>query len=189
MQMTGLLNNEQRDFLLNLARRAITLHLEKGEKLKINLDDEMLKKELGVFVTLKVDDQLRGCIGYPLPTKPLYKVVIEMAIAASSHDHRFQSLSKTELPQLKIEISILSLPEPIQNHEDIKVGEHGIIISQGSDKGLLLPQVPVEWGWDLETYLRHGCLKAGLDEDAWKKDATIEIFTAQVFEEDPSLLP
>jgi AmmeMemoRadiSam system protein A len=182
--MMDILNREQQKDLLRLARQAISLHLEKRETLKTDSDDELLNQKRGVFVTLKVEDQLRGCIGYPFPTKPLYEAVIEMAIAASSRDQRFRPLTETDLPLLKIEISVLSLPKSVKNPQDIKVGEHGIIISQGPNKGLLLPQVPVEWGWNLETYLKHGCLKAGLDEEAWKKGAGIETFTAQVFEEE-----
>jgi len=92
-------------------------------------------------------------------------------------------LTTKELQDTKIEISVLSASRPVTNISEIKVGTHGIIISKGSNKGLLLPQVPLEWNWDLEAYLEHGCKKAGLDKDAWKKDAKIEIFSAQVFSE------
>ena len=111
------------------------------------------------------------------------ETVVEAAIAAATQDFRFQPLTLEELEQTKIEISVLSLPHPVKNINEIEVGKHGLIISKGFNKGLLLPQVPVEWNWDLETYLKHGCLKAGLDEDEWKKGARIEIFTAQVFSE------
>ncbi len=143
----------------------------------------MLKEKRGAFVTLKVNDKLRGCIGYPLPRKPLWETVSDVAISAATQDFRFKSITLEELPDTKIEISVLSLPKPIKDVKEIEVGKHGIIISKGPCKGLLLPQVPLEWNWDLETYLSHGCLKAGLDEDEWKKGVNIEVFSAQVFSE------
>ncbi len=151
--------------------------------LKPKIEDKELKEKRGAFVTLKVNDQLRGCIGYPLPYKPLWETITDVAVSAATQDFRFEPLALEELPDTKIEISVLSLPKPIKDIKEVEVGKHGIIISKGSCKGLLLPQVPVEWNWDLETYLSHGCLKAGLDEDEWKKGVDIEIFSAQVFSE------
>jgi len=177
------LNKSQRIFLLGLARKAIKRYLESGKLLKVKIEDEFLKEKRGAFVTLKINDQLRGCIGYSLPYEPLYETIIEVAIAAATKDHRFQPLTSAELQEITIEISVLSLPKLIEDVKEIKMGQHGIIISKGPHKGLLLPQVPLEYNWDLETYLRHGCLKAGLDEDKWKKGVQIEIFTAQVFSE------
>lgn len=181
--MEDLLNKEQQEFLLGLARKAIHQYLEEGKTLKVKTEeDEKLKEKRGAFVTLKANDQLRGCIGYPLPYKPLNETIIEVAISAATQDFRFQPLSLDELEETQIEISVLSLPKPVKKIKEIEVGKHGIIISKGLSKGLLLPQVPVEWNWDLGTYLSHGCLKAGLDEDEWKKgDCSIEIFSAQVF--------
>jgi len=181
--MNTALNEEQQKLLLGLARQAIEYYLKTEKTLESNVEDKVLKEERGAFVTLKVDNELRGCIGYPLPYRPLYETVIEVAISASSQDYRFQPITQDELKDTKIEISVLSLPEPVDDVKKIEVGKHGIIISKSINKGLLLPQVPLEYNWDLETYLRHGCLKAGLDEDEWKKDATIETFTAQVFSE------
>jgi AmmeMemoRadiSam system protein A len=177
------LTKEQQSFLLALARKAITSYLEQGAATRIKPEDEELKKKRGAFVTIKVDDQLRGCIGYPLPVKPLYETIIDAAVSAATKDFRFPPLEPKELPKTRIEISVLSLPRPIQDISEIEVGRHGIIITRGPNKGLLLPQVPLEWGWDRLTYLNHGCLKAGLEEDAWKRDARIEIFSAQVFSE------
>jgi len=181
--MNHSLNSEQQRFLLGLARTAIRHHLETGKTYDIEIEDTALKEKKGAFVTLKENDTLRGCIGYPLPYKELYKTVIEAAIAAATQDFRFVPLTIEELPEIKIEISVLSIPKPITDISEIQVGKHGIIVSKGLNKGLLLPQVPVEWNWNLETYLRHGCLKAGLEEDEWKKGANIEIFSAQVFSE------
>jgi AmmeMemoRadiSam system protein A len=147
------------------------------------VDNEKFLEKRGAFVTLKVDGYLRGCIGYTLPYKPLYETIIELAITAATQDYRFSPLTGEELPRTNIEISVLSLPEPIKDFKEIEVGRHGIIVSKGPHKGLLLPQVPLEYSWDLETYLRHGCLKAGLDEDEWKKGVNLEVFQAQVFSE------
>ncbi|MFC2169148.1 AmmeMemoRadiSam system protein A [Acidobacteriota bacterium] len=177
------LNKDQQKFLLELSRKTIEYFLKKGKTLKIKTKDAALKQRRGAFVTLKVNGHLRGCIGNPLPMKALYETIIDMAISACSRDYRFPPLTLEELPDTKIEVSVLSLPQLIDDPSKIKVGTHGIIVSKGSDRGLLLPQVPVEWNWDLETYLGHGCLKAGLAEDAWKKGAQIEVFSAEVFSE------
>ncbi len=181
--MNNPLTKDQQNFLLLLARQAITNYLKKEKPPDTEPDDDELKEKRGAFVTLKVEDQLRGCIGYPLPFKPLYETVIDAAISAATKDFRFPPLKTKELSKTQIEISVLSLPQPIQDISKIEVGKHGIIITKGSNKGLLLPQVPLEWGWDRETFLNHGCLKAGLEENAWKKDVHIEIFSAQVFSE------
>jgi len=181
--MDNLLNKNQQEFLLELARRAIQHYLEKGEHLKTETGDQVLLEKRGAFVTLKKNDELRGCIGYPLPYKTLYETIIDVAVSAATQDFRFEPLTLEELPEMKIEISVLTLPEPIKDVKEIELGKHGIIVSKGSSKGLLLPQVPVEWDWDLETYLEHGCLKAGIAEDEWKKEAKIEVFSAQVFSE------
>ncbi len=157
--------------------------MKTGNAPKEKIEDKVLKEKRGAFVTLKVNNQLRGCIGYPLPCKPLWETISDVAISAATQDFRFESITLEELPDTKIEISVLSLPKPIKDAKEIEVGKHGIIISKGPCKGLLLPQVPLEWNWDLETFLSHGCLKAGLDEDEWKKGVNIEIFSAQVFSE------
>lgn len=181
--METFLNETQQRALLDLARQAIAFYLETGDKLKTAAEDNTLVEERGVFVTLKVQGELRGCIGYPIPFKPLFETVIDAAISAATQDFRFQPLNQNELAETKIEISVLSPPRRIEDVSEIQVGEHGIVISKGGRKGLLLPQVPVEWNWDRDAFLKHGCLKAGLDGDEWKKGAVIEIFSAQVFSE------
>ena len=181
--MEDYLDQKQQAFLLELARKTIIKYLEAGEILEIDPEDKKLKEKRGAFVTLKVQDRLRGCTGYPLPVEPLYLTVIHNAISASTKDFRFPSLVPDELPHTKIEISVLTLPHAVKSIQEIKVGTHGIIMKKGPNKGLLLPQVAVEWGWDREMFLSHGCMKAGLPEDEWKKDVTIEIFSAQVFSE------
>lgn len=169
--------------LLELARAAIRRHLEAGKTKAAIPPDPVLNEPRGAFVTLEVDGQLRGCIGYPLPVKPLAQTIQEVAVSAASQDFRFEPLRLEEMDRLRIEISVLSLPRPVRSPEEVEVGRHGIIISKGARRGLLLPQVPGEYGWDRETYLRHGCLKAGLPENEWQKGAKIEVFTAQVFSE------
>jgi AmmeMemoRadiSam system protein A len=181
--MDNPLTQNQEKSLLRLARQAITHYLKEGKAPAMETDDETFKQKRGAFVTLKVKDQLRGCIGYPLPHKSLFETIIDVAVSAASKDFRFTPLEQNELNTTTIEISVLSLPKPIKDISEIEVGKHGIIITKGHNRGLLLPQVPLEWGWNRETFLNHGCLKAGLDEDAWKKGAQIEIFSAQVFSE------
>ena len=181
--MDSQLTPSQQEILLRLAREAISFFLKDGDTLKKNIPDETFQEKRGVFVTLKTRGELRGCIGYPIPYKSLYETIIDAAVSSASSDPRFQSLTAKELQETKIEISVLTPPRQVKNIHEIKVGTHGIIISKGPNKGLFLPQVPVEWNWDLEAYLEHGCLKAGLDKDEWKKDVKIEIFSAQVFSE------
>lgn len=173
----------QQETLLQLAREAITVYLDTGDTLEKTIPDKSFLEHRGAFVTLKVKGELRGCIGYLIPFKSLYATIIDAAVSAASSDPRFQPLTMDELQKTNIEISVLTPPRPVKDIHEIEVGIHGIIISKGSNKGLLLPQVPIEWNWDLETYLEHGCLKAGLDKDEWKTDVKIEIFSAQVFSE------
>ncbi len=181
--MKPLFNPEEQRFLLELARRSIEAAIGGGGHSNPKVTEKKYLEKRGAFVSLKVDGRLRGCIGYPLPYKPLYKTVIEMAAAAATQDFRFAPLRPEELPRTKIEISVLTLPEAVKDPTEVEVGRHGIVISKGSCKGLLLPQVPQEYNWDRETYLCHGCLKAGLDENEWKRGAKIEVFEAQVFSE------
>jgi AmmeMemoRadiSam system protein A len=181
--MKELLNEEEQRFLLGQARQAIIGHLKAGKRSEAKVPFKKLLGKRGAFVTLKVDSRLRGCIGYPLPVKPLHETIFEMAIAAATQDYRFPPITLDDLARTEIEISVLTVPRPVKDAEEVEVGKHGIIVSKGFSKGLLLPQVPLEYGWDRETFLRHGCLKAGLDEDEWRKGAKIEVFEAQVFSE------
>jgi len=183
MKMEQILNKDQQRFLLKLARDSIEYYLDNGEHIQIKTEEGVLKEKRGAFVTIKHKGELRGCIGYPTPYLPLYKTIIEASVMAATKDPRFLPIQKDELSDVDIEISVLSVPKKVQDISEIEVGKHGIIVSKGVNSGLLLPQVPLEWGWDLETYLKHGCLKAGLDEKALETGAEIEIFTAQVFSE------
>jgi AmmeMemoRadiSam system protein A len=181
--MSDILSETQRRFLLHLAREAITARLVKDRMLEPKTDDPLMAEKRGAFVTLTKKGELRGCIGYPLPVKPLAGAVAEMAVAAAIEDPRFEPVTIKEIADLHIEISVLSLPAPVDDPKNVVVGRHGIIVSRGFRKGLLLPQVPLEYQWDRETFLRHGCLKAGLPPDAWKAGASIEVFEAEVFGE------
>ena len=134
----------------------------------------------GVFTTLYLHGSLRGCVGYAMPVVPLYLAVAETARAAAFEDSRFSPVTKQEAPELGISLSVLSRLFPIRPDE-IEVGRHGLVISLGSHRGLLLPQVPVECDWDRETFLEQTCRKAGLPPDTWQKGATLEAFTAEVF--------
>ena len=187
---------EQRRTLLGIAHQAILSALEHRHFPEAPPIPSGLAEPRGVFTTLylrgdlhreshreshlELHRQLRGCVGYALPTAPLYRAVAETARAAAFDDSRFLPVTLEEALQLEVSLSVLSrlvsiLPEAVE------VGRHGLLISDGVRRGLLLPQVPVEYGWDRETFLEQTCRKAGLPLDAWRKNAAIEAFTAEVF--------
>lgn len=170
--------------LLRIARRTLTAQLS-GKKLpQFNLSSGPLTEDRGVFVTLTENEQLRGCIGYNQPVKPLYQAVQELVVAAALHDARFEPVTKDELQAVKIEISVLSRLSKVKDVNEIEIGRDGLYIIKGDNSGLLLPQVVAEWGWDREEFLKQVCIKAGLLEDAWKsKDASLYRFTAEIFHE------
>jgi AmmeMemoRadiSam system protein A len=179
---------EQRRVLLGLAHEAIRSALQGRPLPEAQPDSDWLSEPRGVFTTLYLkndvqghpDHQLRGCVGYALPVAPLFRAVTETARAAAFDDSRFSPVSWDEALALEISLSILSPLLPI-HPDEVRVGRHGLLISEGARHGLLLPQVPVENGWDRETFLEQTCRKAGLPQDAWRKTATIEAFTAEVF--------
>ena len=185
------LAKEQKKSLLNLAKNTINIYVTSGETFKIvdkNLDnpvDPRLMKQEGAFVTLHKQGKLRGCIGRIISDKPLIETVRNMAIAAASQDPRFTPVTKEELPELEVEISVLSQPWPISNLGEIEMGKHGVILGQGRQQGIFLPQVATETGWSKEKFLSELCSqKAGLPPDCWKDPKThFEIFTADVFSE------
>jgi AmmeMemoRadiSam system protein A len=183
---------DQRRTLLRVAHQAILSVLDhqplpEAAPLSAGLSDR-LSEPRGVFTTLHLYDdlhgdrghQLRGCVGYALPIAPLYRAVAETARAAAFEDSRFLPVTQEEALRLEVSLSVLSRLSPI-HPEVVEVGRHGLLISDGARRGLLLPQVPVENGWDRETFLEQTCRKAGLPLDAWRKSATIEAFTAEVF--------
>jgi len=173
---------EEKRLLHTIARRAIEEAARGKPVSECTVESGALIKKRGAFVTLKKHGQLRGCIGCIKSVKPLYKIVGEMAVAAAFHDPRFRPVTKTELPDLEIEISVLTPLKRIRAVEEIEVGKHGIFIERGFKSGLLLPQVATEYRWDRRTFLEHCCLKAGLSRDAWRDGKTrICTFSAEVF--------
>jgi AmmeMemoRadiSam system protein A len=181
----------ERKELLRIARSTLREYLALGMIPPGAPHRESLKQPAGSFVTLKTlpEGHLRGCIGTFSADTPLHKCVQQMAVSAATRDPRFSAVEPDELAHLSIEISVLSPRQRIDDPQAIEVGKHGVCITHGPHHGVLLPQVPVEHGWDRETFLEHLCLKAGLPTDAWHHEKTVlEVFTAEVFgEEDPEL--
>jgi AmmeMemoRadiSam system protein A len=173
-------STEQRLHLLRLAREAILAKIDGRSLLAPEPDSEWPAEHRGVFTTLYLHGQLRGCVGYAMPIAPLSRAVMETACAAAFNDTRFAPVTSEEAHGLEISLSILS-PLALIRAEDVVVGRDGLLVSEGARRGLLLPQVPVENGWDREAFLEQTCRKAGLPLDAWRKGATIEAFTAEVF--------
>lgn len=180
------LTDEERRALLQIARGSLVAAVSHARyRLPEDPPPGLLAKR-GAFVTCRVAStrELRGCIGLVEATTPLGEAVAEMAEAASTRDPRFAAVTPEEAPLIRIEISVLSPPAPIQP-EDVVVGRHGLIAERGGARGLLLPQVPVEQGWDRTTFLDHTCLKARLPREAWREPSTrLFGFTAEVFGEE-----
>ena len=170
---------QERSLLLKLAHESIVSALEE-RTISQEPPTPHLAEFRGVFTTLHLAEQLRGCVGYVLPACPLYRAVAETARAAAFEDSRFPPVTREEAPLLKIELSILSRPQSVRP-EEVEVGRHGLVISWHGHRGLLLPQVPIEHGWNRETFLDQTCRKAGLADDAWRKGASLEAFTAEIF--------
>lgn len=177
------LSSREQETLLRIAREAIAGAVSRVSGPEKNVDNENLRSKSGCFVTLKIRGRLRGCIGTFTADKPLYETVREMAVAAATRDPRFYPLSLDELDLIELEISVLSPLQRIESIDEIKVGVHGLYIEKDLYRGVLLPQVATEYGWDRHTFLAQTCLKAGLAEDAWEDDALIHIFSAQIFGE------
>ncbi|EEB74233.1 TIGR00296 family protein [Thermococcus sp. AM4] len=190
------IKDEWGEFLVKLARKAIEEYVRNGRIIEPPDDTPPeLWEKMGVFVTLNrynVPPQtaLRGCIGFPLPIYPLVEATIKAAIHAAVEDPRFPPVRPEELDELTVEVSVLTPPEPVEGPPEerprkIKVGRDGLIIEKGIYSGLLLPQVPIEWGWDEEEFLAQTCWKAGLPPDCWlDPDAKVYRFTAEIFEEE-----
>jgi len=175
---------DEQKTLLKLARDTITQYVTEQKRPPLPEATGMLGESCGCFVTVHLKGQLRGCIGNMIGRGLLVELVQEMAVAASTQDPRFHHVSKEELSEIDIEISVLSPMRKITDVNEIEVGKHGIIMGRGVSQGILLPQVATEQGWDRQTFVENTCLKAGLPTDAWKDPETsIEIFSAQVFGE------
>ncbi|MBB46671.1 MAG: AMMECR1 domain-containing protein [Thaumarchaeota archaeon] len=178
--------------LIKIARMAVTEFLSNGKRMKLESEDEKkFSFNSGVFVTLNNADGLRGCIGFPMPNKKLSHGIIDAAIAAATEDPRFSPVKINELNEIVFEVTVLTPPveititDPMEYLEKIKVGRDGLIISNSFSSGLLLPQVPVEYGWNVEEFLQHTCEKAGLGRDVWKNEKVkIEKFEGIVYKEE-----
>ena len=178
--------------LVKTARKAVTEFLSNDSRIK--LEPEFEKKfsfNSGVFVTLNKPDGLRGCIGFPMPVKKLSRAIVDGAIAAATEDPRFPPVTTKELDDIMFEVTVLTPPmeidvsDPIEYLSKIKVGRDGLIIRHSFSSGLLLPQVPVEYGWNVEEFLQHTCEKAGLARDTWKNESgKIEKFEGIIFKEE-----
>jgi AmmeMemoRadiSam system protein A len=176
------LNDEEKKTLHHIARTVIESRVKGKPVPDFKIESPILKENRGAFVTLQKRGQLRGCIGYIEGHGPLHHTIQEMAEAAAFRDPRFSPVKEKELPELDIEISVLTPLQRVKDIHEIQVGTHGIYIKKGWYSGLLLPQVATEYGWDRQTFLEHTCQKAGLPPTAWKeKDAEIYIFSADIF--------
>jgi AmmeMemoRadiSam system protein A len=173
----------ERRRLLEVARRSIAMAIAAGHVPDLYTLPTEAVRRCGVFVTLRAARRLRGCIGQPDSPHPLEQTVARCAALAALDDPRFSPLTLDEISIVEIEISVLSAAVPAEHHE-IEVGRHGIAVRSGASRGLLLPQVAQEYGWDRERFLAETCRKAGLDPEAWRHpDTRIEIFFAEVFSE------
>ncbi len=193
----GIINISDDDgvFLVKLARETIERFVRTGKIGSPPLDvSSRLKEKKGVFVTINKlihgSKHLRGCIGYPLPHFPLVEATMRSAVEAT-RDPRFPPLREDELDSIVVEVTVLSVPEllKVKNPKDyvekVKVGRDGLLVARGPFRGLLLPQVPVEWNWDAETFLCECCMKAGLPPDAWlDRDTEVYVFRGVIFEEE-----
>lgn len=182
MPMDELLGREEQDRLLKLARESLEARVHR-HRAPAPPAGGLLDSHRGAFVTLHRQGELRGCLGRIDVDQPLAETVAHLAAVVSDSDPRFTPVDAKELPAIDVEISVLTPEREPASLEEIEVGRHGLIVERGSRRGLLLPQVATEHGWDRETFLSHTCLKAGLPPDAWRHGARVLIFEAQVFGE------
>jgi len=194
------LSDNDGEILVKMARNVVIEYLESNKKIidkefssfiKVPKGLSKFNVNAGVFVTINKQNSLRGCIGYPLPIKKLSDAIIDSAIAAATEDPRFSPVSIDELNKIVFEITVLSSPTEVnvEKYEEylsmIKVGRDGLIIENRNNSGLLLPQVPKEYGWNTEEFLEHTCEKAGLDKNSWKdQDTKVSKFEGMIFKEE-----
>ena len=185
-------SNEDGEILVKTARQVVTKYLK--NRTKINLEqtfESNFSYNSGVFVTLNNPIGLRGCVGFALPDKKLYNALVDAAISAATEDPRFPPVTAKELEEITFGVTVLTPPEVIhvldtvEYPSRIKVGKDGLMVKHGSNSGLLLPQVPVEYSWTEEEFLRYTCEKAGLPRDCWKdKETEVQKFEGIVFKEE-----
>ena len=181
-----MLTEEQGRKLLSISRENILHYLTHHEMLSVKEVPPEFKEKRGVFVTLKKHGNLRGCIGYPEPVYPLLSALLDSSVSAAVRDPRFPPVTLKEMDDITVEVTVLTSPERIlPDPDNVTVGEDGLIVEKGVFKGLLLPQVPVEWEWDAEEFLCQTCIKAGLPPDCWlDRETTVYKFQGQIFSEE-----
>lgn len=185
------LSNHDGEILVRTARTAVFEYLKTRKKIILQEDfTSKFSYNSGVFVTLSKEENLRGCIGFPTPVKKLYQSLVDAAIASATEDPRFPPVQYEELNEISFEVTILTPPEevkvtnPLEYLSKIKVGRDGLIVKWEFGSGLLLPQVPIEYGWNEEEFLNHTCEKAGAPPDCWRKKSTMILrFEGIVFRE------
>lgn len=178
------LTSDERRILLEIARDAIRSRLEGSDPPDHHIDSGALSEHRGAFVTLTIEGHLRGCIGHVVGVEPLWKSVRSNAVSAAFKDPRFEPLRPDELDVVEIEVSALSQLQEVDDPESIEVGVHGLLVEKEAARGLLLPQVATNNGWNRTTFLEHTCRKAGLEPGCWKHpDATFSTFTVESFAE------
>ncbi|WP_342676731.1 TIGR00296 family protein [Methanofollis sp. UBA420] len=183
------LTSEEGGIAVRLARDALEKSLQ-GEEFTLPPLPRIFSEKRGVFVTLTRDGSLRGCIGLPYPVMPLAEGIVHAALSAALEDPRFPHLQAAELPQVRVEVTVLTAPEPLaclpeERAGHVEVGRHGLILADHDRRGLLLPQVATEYGWDAEEFLDHTCIKAGLSPGCWKRaDVEVATFEGQIFHEE-----
>ena len=185
------LSDDDGQVLVKMARNSVTEYLQNNTRINNKEFNSRFNIDSGIFVTITKENSLRGCIGYPLPIKKLSNAVIDSAIAAATEDPRFSPINPNELNNLIFEITVLTPPIEInvEKYEDylsvIKVGRDGLIVENKQCSGLLLPQVPKEYGWNIEEFLSHTSEKAGLEKNAWKDhDTKVSRFEGIIFKEE-----
>jgi AmmeMemoRadiSam system protein A len=179
-----MLSEKEASILLTIAREAISSCVNKQVYQPPPREEKALNERSGCFVTIKLQGQLRGCIGNFQSERPLFIEIADMAVASASKDPRFHPLEAEELDSISLELSVLSPLEKTEDIELIEVGTHGLYLEKNFSRGVLLPQVATEYGWDRLTFLQQTCQKAGLNKNAWQEaDTDIYIFSAQIIKE------
>jgi hypothetical protein len=177
-----MLTEAQKEALVDLARQSVVATVTRSASPSVSVP---MPDASGVFVTIKRRGELRGCLGTLECRRGLAGEVVRCAADAATEDPRFPPVLADEVPELAVEVSVLGPLEPIDPRapDAIVIGRHGLVAERGFRRGLLLPQVATEWGWTVEQFLRQTCVKAGLEPDAWQRDARISRFEAEVFGE------
>lgn len=182
--MSFSLNKNEKKFLLRLARKSIYSYLKNQKRKDEDYFTKNLETQSGAFVTLHLHGALRGCIGYVKAYKPVQDAIADLAVSAAFNDPRFPALNEQEYPEIDLEISVLTPLQKISDLSEIKIGRDGLLIKNGFNEGLLLPQVATEYNWDAQTFMEQTCHKAGLSSEAWQEEDTeIFSFSAIIFDE------